>query len=278
MTAAAAVRFRFGENWQSFIAGLSDVQIAAAERDLHRLFPNNELAGASFLDIGCGSGLSMFAAMRLGAARVYGIDADAQAVNAAQTLLTKHVPAGGWQVEQRSLFAFFDAGFDIVHSWGVLPFTGAMWPALDHVASLVRANRMLMVALYRRTPLCWLWTHEKRLYSQASARTQRLIRLIYEAAFLGAKALTGHNPFAYVRNYHSYRGMRWHNNVHDWLGGYPYESASPDELADFFKRAGLTIERAFAKPVAAGGLFGSHCDEYVLRRASSPAQAAATLR
>ena len=268
MTAATAVRFRFGENWQSFIAGLTDVQIEAAVRDLRRLFPNDELAGASFLDIGCGSGLSMLAAIRLGAARVYGIDADAQAAAAAQTLLAKHASGRSWQVEQQSLFDFFsDEGFDIVHSWGVLPFTGAMWPALDHVASLVRPNRMLMVALYRRTPMCWLWKHEKRIYSQASLGTQRAIRLFYEAAFLGAKALTGQNPAAYVRNYHSYRGMRWHNNVHDWLGGYPYESASPEELAAFFDRTGLVVERAFAKPVAAQGLFGSHCDEYVLRRA-----------
>jgi hypothetical protein len=122
--------------------------------------------------------------------------------------------------------------------------------------------------LYRRTPMCWLWQHEKRFYSQASPHAQRAIRLIYEAAFLGAKAVAGHNPFAYVRNFHSYRGMRWHNNVHDWLGGYPYEAASPDELAAFFKRTGLMVERAFTKPVAAQGLFGSHCDEYVLRRAT----------
>jgi 2-polyprenyl-6-hydroxyphenyl methylase/3-demethylubiquinone-9 3-methyltransferase len=153
-----------------------------------------------------------------------------------------------------------------------------MWPALDHVASLVRPGRTLMVALYRRTPLCWLWEHEKRFYSQASARTQSFIRLIYATAFLGAKAATGHDPFAYVRNFHSYRGMRWHNNVHDWLGGYPYESASPEELSAFFNRSGLSVERAFTKPVAAHGVFGSHCDEYVLRRISNSAQPCATLR
>ena len=270
MTAATAVRFRFGENWQSFVEGLTGEQIAASEHDLHRLFPNNELAGASFLDIGCGSGLSMLAAMHLGAARVYGIDADAQAVAAAQGLLTKHAPARSWQVEQRSLFEFFDDNFDIVHSWGVLPLTGAMWRSLEHVAALVRPSCMLMVALYRRTPMCRLWEREKRLYSQASPRTQRVVRLTYQAAFLGAKAATGHNPFAYVRNFHSHRGMRWRNDVHDWLGGYPYESASPEELAAFFGRAGLVVQRAFAKPVTACGLFGSHCDEYVLRRDSIP--------
>src|SRR5262249_851141 len=80
-----------------------------------------------------------------------------------------------------------------------------------------------------------------------------------------AKALTGQNPAAYVRNFHSYRGMRWHNNVHDWLGGYPYESASPQELAAFFDRTGLVVERAFAKPVAAQGPFCSPCDEEWLR-------------
>jgi SAM-dependent methyltransferase len=276
MTTTTAPTFRFGENWQSFIAGITEPQIAASERDLHKLFPNDELVGATFLDVGCGSGLSMLAAMRLGAARVHGIDIDAESVCAAETLLTQYAPAGGWHVDPRSLFDFHDDSFDIVHSWGVVPFTGGMWAALDHLCSLVRPTRALAIALYRRTPMCWLWRLEKRIYSQASPRTQRIMRLIYEAAFLGAKAATGQNPFAYVRNFYTHRGMRWSNNVHDWLGGYPYESAKPEELAAFFDRSGFIVQRAFTKPVAAQGLFGSHCDEYVLRRARSQALSAAT--
>jgi SAM-dependent methyltransferase len=265
---AAEARFRFGENWQAFLAGLTDVQIAASERDLSKLFPSNELAGARFLDIGCGSGLSMLAAIRLGARQVHGIDFDPASASAARGLLSKYAPKHQWVVEQKSVFDFSDDTFDVIHSWGVLHHTGAMWRALDHVTTLVRPGRTLMLALYRRSPMCRFWQREKRIYSQSSPAVQAVIRTIYKTAFLCAKAASGRNPLAYVQNYHSDRGMSWHNNVHDWLGGYPYESVSPDELAAFFQRTGFVVQRAFAKPAAVYGLFGSHCDEYVAVRAA----------
>src|SRR5690349_4810299 len=66
--------FRFGENWKSFLSTVTPEILREAERGLARLFPHNELRGCRFLDIGCGSGLSMVAAHRLGAAAVDGID------------------------------------------------------------------------------------------------------------------------------------------------------------------------------------------------------------
>ena len=62
--------FKFGENWRSFVDTLSERSIEEAERGLTRLFPKGELQGRRLLDIGCGSGLHMLAAQRLGAAEI----------------------------------------------------------------------------------------------------------------------------------------------------------------------------------------------------------------
>jgi SAM-dependent methyltransferase len=92
----------------------------------------------SFLDIGCGSGLSMLA---LGAARVYGIDVDAEAVSAAETLLTKFAPNRGWQVEQRSLFDFFDDTFDTAGASCPLP-VGCGTRSIMSLPLCVRVERL----------------------------------------------------------------------------------------------------------------------------------------
>jgi hypothetical protein len=66
--------------------------------------------------------------------------------------------------------------------------------------------------------------------------------------------------------------MSFHHDIHDWLGGYPYESASPEEIVGFMNKHGFSVQRTFQRPAAVKGLFGSHCDEYVARRgATTPA-------
>lgn len=256
-------RFEFGRNWQSFLATVNEASIAQAEIGLRKLFPGNELAEASFLDIGCGSGLSMLAAKRLGARDVQGIDLDPQSVAAAEQLLTDQA-----RVLQRNIF---DASprelgtFDIVHSWGVLHHTGEMWRALERACSFVRPGGLLAIALYRKTPLCRLWAIEKRIYTTAPRPMQSMIRGAYKSAFLAGLLSQGRNPKSYIREYRSARGMSWHHDVQDWLGGYPYESASPQEVELQLARNRFKLVRTFATPARAGGLFGSHCDEFVAR-------------
>ena len=40
---------------------------------------------------------------------------------------------------------------------------------------------------------------------------------------------------AEINNYQSNRGMEFMTDVRDWLGGYPYEFATTDEVTDFMK-------------------------------------------
>jgi hypothetical protein len=50
------------------------------------------------------------------------------------------------------------------------------------------------------------------------------------------------------------------NDIHDWLGGYPYESADADFIRGFVTRIDLSLIRENVKPPGSGR-FGTGCDE-----------------
>lgn len=59
--------------------------------------------------------------------------------------------------------------------------------------------------------------------------------------------------------------MDFVHDVHDWLGGYPYESISSLEVATLMSK--LKFEHVGSNVSTHGlGVFGSGCDEYVYRR------------
>ena len=263
------VRFGFGNNWLKFVAELNEKQIVEAKESLQQLLGQADLSGLSFLDIGSGSGLSSLVARRLGA-RVHAFDFDPDSVASTQSLRDKYFPGDdGWTVERGSILdASFTqrlGTFDIVYSWGVLHHTGAMWKALECATTLVAPGGTLAIALYRKTPLCGAWRVEKRLYATAPSAVQTVVRGAYKTAYLAGILATGRNPSVYVRNYKSARGMNWHRDVHDWLGGYPYESANPAEVKTQLGRLGFTVIRSIERP-AGIGIFGTGCDEFVSRR------------
>ena len=59
--------------------------------------------------------------------------------------------------------------------------------------------------------------------------------------------------------------MSFEHNVHDWMGGYPYELISRPEVEDVMQGLGFIHIRSVTKPTAIG-FFGSGCDEYLYRR------------
>ncbi|BFU93734.1 MAG: SAM-dependent methyltransferase [Nitrospira sp.] len=277
--------FRFGENWRAYAEKVDEAAIEEAVHGLRRL-AGSEMSGKRILDIGCGSGLHALAALRLGAVEIQGIDLDPNSVAAAQAVLTRYASQRPWKMEQKSIFEMNPAQcgtFDMVYSWGVLHHTGDMFRAIHTAAELVSLGGLFVFALYRKTLLCPFWKWEKRWYARASSRRQRLAQRLYTAMFrLGLRA-TGHKFDSYVDKYKTKRGMDFYHDVHDWLGGWPYESISPEEVELVMRGLGFEQVRSF---ITRGrrfggrylGLFGSGCDEYVYRKVETfPAPAASII-
>jgi 2-polyprenyl-3-methyl-5-hydroxy-6-metoxy-1,4-benzoquinol methylase len=263
-----STHFSFGQNWASYAALIDSERLAEAERGLVRLLGSEGLKGRTFLDIGCGSGLHAAAAARLGATRILALDIDPASVVTARAVLRRHASEAAAEVRELSVFDLDPseiAPFDIVYSWGVLHHTGAMGEAVRTAARLVAPDGRFAFALYRKTRMCGFWRREKRWYAAASPRAQQAARTVYITLLRAGLAVQGRNFKTYVANYKSGRGMDFHHDVHDWMGGFPYESIAAAEVDTLMRGLSFEQVRSFTRPLSLG-LFGSGCDEYVYRR------------
>ena len=270
----AETHFAFGKNWAEFSEKVTEAEIGEAERDLQRLIEEEEIVGKSFLDIGCGSGLHALAALRLGAKHVLALDIDTDSAATARAMLERHTSEQNqqkaWQVEEKSVFDLLpekEGRFDVVYSWGVLHHTGDLARALDSAAACVAPGGLFCFALYRRVLLDWFWRLEKRWYAKATPEAQARARRYFVAWH---RLLTGRKEHErYVADYRDNRGMNYYHDVHDWMGGWPYESISPKEVERHMRTLGFDLVRKFVSRGRLGrytGLLGSGCDEYVYRR------------
>ena len=139
--------------------------------------------------------------------------------------------------------------------------------AIANAASRVNAGALFVFALYRKTRLCGLWKIEKRWYTKASPAAQKFARSVFINGLRLAFLVTRRDFDAYVKNYKGSRGMNFTHDVHDWMGGYPYESIAPTEVTALMDRLGFQHVRSSVQPYGMG-IFGSGCDEYVYRRGS----------
>lgn len=270
-------RYTFGENWARFLELLDETRIAAAVASLRELLGVQDLAGRRFLDIGSGSGLFSLAARRLGA-RVYSFDYDPSSVGCTAELRRRFAPDDGqWTVARGSVLdPAFMAGVpsaDIVYSWGVLHHTGQMHEAIRQAALKVEPGGLFALALYRKTWFCGLWKIEKRLFSRGGPRVQAGLRGAWIAKSRLAHRLRGQSFEDMVRHYAqtSRRGMDYHRDVDDWLGGYPYESITPPACRRYLQGLGFSLVRENALTQGLSFADSSGCDEWVFRRATDRA-------
>lgn len=268
-------RFPFGRNWKNYLAVLSEERIAASVASLEAMLGRAALDGATFLDVGSGSGLSSLAASRLGALRIHSFDFDRDSVACTDAIRRRYAPTTvDWTVERGSAldreYLTSLGTWDVVCSWGVLHHTGDMWRAIDAVAQCVRPGGALFLALYNDQGFVSRgWATVKRLYNTGTPG-RLAVTATFVPYFVGrgilADALRLRNPWRRYRDYHHTRGMSIVHDWIDWLGGYPFEVASPDAVLDFCRARGFVLE----KLKTCGGKLG--CNEFVFRRASSPAE------
>lgn len=256
-------RFSFGGNWQRFLTTLDDERIAEAKLSLQDMLGLDDLQGKRFLDIGSGSGLFSLAARNMGA-QVESFDFDPQSVACTDHLRETYYPRDQqWTIKQGSaLDRDFINGLekaDIVYSWGVLHHTGSMWEALDNAARLVKPQGKLFIAIYNdEGRASRRWYRVKEIYNKYKILRPVVVTagLIRMWALSTVRDLLCGKPFKSWNAYKKSRGMSpWHDVV-DWIGGWPFEYATPDAIFEFYKARGFKLDKLITRQ-------GHGCNEFV---------------
>jgi len=268
---AGEERFAFGANWSRFLGVLTDERIRRAETSLCERLGVPTLEAQRFLDIGCGSGLFSLAARRLGA-EVWSFDFDPLSVACVGELKRRYYPDDArWRVMTGSVldqrFMRELGTFDVVYSWGVLHHTGAMWDAIANACLAVGDNGRLFIAIYNdQGAQSRMWYHIKSLYNRLPVLLQRAYLTVFAAAFeiaavvVNLVRLTPSRLLIRWTRYENVRGMsRWHD-LADWIGGFPFEVAAPDDVIAFCAARGFRAERL----EAVGKRMG--CNEFIFTR------------
>ena len=261
-------RFEFGQNWSQFLPIIDEERIQQAETSLREMLEVDSLSGKTFLDIGSGSGLFSLAARRLGA-RVHSFDFDPKSVYCTTELRKNYFRDDeSWKVQEASVldgeFMKSLGQYDIVYSWGVLHHTGNLWTAMEHAQQRVAPEGKLFIALYNDTgsqAARWHWI--KKTYNGLPGILKSpfaaVVWLPNELKLIAKSVLTL-NPKVFTDSWTQYeknRGMTKWRDIIDWVGGYPYEVSTPDEVFDWARARGFSLTKLKC------GRVGLGCNEFV---------------
>jgi len=264
---AKGQRFPFGRNWRAFLSSLNEERIRETEDSLKEMLDLTSLEGRKFLDIGSGSGIFSLAARNLGAA-VHSFDYDPQSVACTRELKDRFFSGDdSWTVEQASVldgeYLRSLGEFDVVYAWGVLHHTGNLHQAMGNATIPVAPRGDLFLAIYNdQGMVSRFWRGVKQFYNSGWFGNG-LVRVIFLPILSCKGLLIGTikhgNPLSYFSLYKKRRGMSAYHDFVDWLGGYPYEVASPEAVFRFYRSRGFSLKR-----LKTTNRLG--CNQFVFRR------------
>jgi SAM-dependent methyltransferase len=261
-----AETFDFGSNWERYSARVLTTQrVNLAREAFCELTFGIELKSRSFLDVGFGQGLTALCAADAGAA-VCCLDVNPRCAEALELTGQFFPPEAKEKLNSimgsilsssdvRQLREKSGDGYDVVHSWGVLHHTGDLQQAFANCADLVKPGGQLIVAIYNRHWSSPLWERIKHLYCRLPRIGQKtMIWLFVPVIYLAKLLVTRRNPLE------KERGMDFLVDIVDWVGGYPYEYATVDEVLDLGAKNGLQTLRVTPAGVPTG------CNEFVFTK------------
>ena len=256
-------RFDFGKNWSRYLRKINEERIAIAMRSISDMLRLDNLNNKTFLDVGCGSGLFSLAALKLGAVEVFSFDYDKYSVECAEFLNQKYGPYDNWSITQGSaLDKKWLSGlgkYDVVYSWGVLHHTGDMWRAMENVCELVKPKGLLFLSIYNdRGLISRMWRIIKLIYNKSPFIVKMLIAVPYYILMLINEIISiiiNKKPLKAMFKDQN-RGMTLWYDCLDWCGGYPFETATPEKILDYFYHKGFYLVNMRLKR-------GSGCNEFV---------------
>ena len=111
--------------------------------------------------------------------------------------------------------------------------------AIKNSANLVKKDGYYYIAIYHKVEGMFgsrFWLKVKKLNNFLPKMGKHICELIYTLVYFAVNLIYLKNPLKKIKNYKSHRGMSWRTDVTDWLGGYPYEFATVEEVLEFVRK------------------------------------------
>ena len=140
-----------------------------------------------------------------------------------------------------------------------------MWTALANAALPVAPGGRLFIAIYNdQGSASRRWTKVKKRYNELPKHLRFLV--VWPSFWvLNWRSLVKDSvrlqPFKSIRDYgKNARGMSFWQDLVDWVGGYPFDVATPEQIFDFYRERGFRLTRLRT----CGGSPG--CNEFVFQK------------